>query len=629
MMRKIVGILVPLLAAQGWAQVQIQTAGRGGLLRPYSPKSVSETSFANSERIYSLVRAGQVYLSLNDALALALENNLDIELQRYGPAIADTDVARAVGGGTLRGVPLSVRELPAGVGGPGAPLLTSVGGYTPSGSISPNLGELGGIAQVETNLSVVGASSISAGPPLPVFEPTLTGRLDWNHQSNPQSQLSSYGVNPLWLDNLAGTFGFQKGFATGTSFTAGYTSQRYSANWTRPDYNPFTTATAGVTVTQRLLQGFHLAVNQRYIRIARNNRSVSENVFHQQVIATAASVIRLYWDLVSLYEDVRVKRDGLRVAEMLLENNRAQVESGTLAPIEVKRAQAEVARGRQDLNNSESLLIQQELVLKKVLTRNGLTDERLRGLRLVPLDRIEVPPQDNLGPVEELVAEAFRSRPDLEQARLQISNSEISLRASKNALLPSFDVVAGMQNNALAGQTNQLGLVSPTDPFYLGGAGTLLSQLLARNFPNYGVGFQLNIPLSNRVAQADVVRDQLEIRQSRVRLHSIEQQVRLEIESALIAINRARTAYQAAVETRQLQQEALDAERERYAVGASTSYFVIQNQRDLSQARTTEVIARGNYAKARAALDRALGATLEKNKIQLSDALRGEISRHN
>jgi outer membrane protein len=628
MLARFVSCLALLLAvANGWSQVKVQEAARGGWLRPYSPRFVPEVNFKNSERIYTLVRAGQIYLSLNDALALALENNLDIELQRYSPAIAETDVTRASGGGTLRGVPLSVRELPAGVGGPGAPLLTAVGAATPSGSISPNIGELGGIAQQETSLSVLGTNSTSAGPPLPVFEPTLSGRLDWSHQSNLQSTLSSYGVNPVMLESLSGTFGVQKGFATGTSVSAGYTSQRQSANWIKPDYNPFTMATAGVTVTQRLLQGFRLAVNQRYIRIARNNRQVSENVFHQQVIATAASVIRLYWDLVSLYEDVRVKRDALRVAETLRENNRAQVEAGTLAPIEVKRAQAEVARGRQDLTNAESLLIQQELVLKKVLTRSGMTDERLRGLRLVPLDRIEIPPRDDVRPIEELVGEAYRNRPDLTQARLQISNSEISLRASKNALLPSLDLVAGLQNNALAGQSNLLGVPSGADPFYLGGAGTLLSQLFARNFPNYSVGFQLNVPLRNRVAQADVVRDQLEIRQSQVRLHNIEQQVRLEIESALIALTRARTAFQAAVETRQLQQEALDAERDRYAVGASTSFFVIQSQRDLAQARTTEVIARGNYAKARAALDRATGATLEKNKIQMSDALRGEVSK--
>lgn len=621
------GFTLALLAASVSVHAQVQSSG--GVLGAYKPRAVAETKFANSERIYTLVRAGQVYLSLNDALALALENNLDIELQRYGPMIAAADLERAQGGATLRGVPLSVREQPAGVGGPGAPLLTNVGGSTPSGSISPNIGELGGIAQQETSLSVLGSSATSAGPALPVFEPTLTGKLDWSHQSNLQSTLSSYGVNPVVLSNLAGTFGVQKGFATGTSISAAYTSQRQNANWIKPDYNPYTTATAGVTVTQRLLQGFRLAVNQRYIRIAQNNRTVSENVFRQQVIATASSVIRLYWDLVSLYEDVRVKRDALRVAETLLENNRAQVEAGTLAPIEVKRAQAEVARSRQDLTNSESLLMQQELVLKKVLTRSGMTDERLRGLRLVPLDRIEIPPADDVRPMEEMVAEAYRRRPDLAQARMQITNSEISLRASKNALLPSLDVVAGVQNNALAGQTNLLGTAAGADPFYLGGAGTLLSQLFARNFPNYSVGFQLNVPLRNRVAQADVVRDQLDIRQSQVRLHNVEQQVRLEIESALIALTRARTAYQAAVETRQLQQEALDAERERYAVGASTSYFVIQNQRDLTQAKTTEVIARGNYAKARAALDRALGATLENNKINVADVLRGTLpSRH-
>jgi outer membrane protein TolC len=433
------------------------------------------------------------------------------------------------------------------------------------------------------------------------------------------------GVSALHIDNLGGSFGVQRGFSTGTSVSLGYNSLRQKGNWPGADFNPFMTASLGLTVTQRLLQGFSVGVNRRYIRIANNNLSVSDYVFKEQVISTISSVIRLYWDLVSLNEDVKVKRNAMRISEKLLENNTAQVEVGTLAPIEVKRAQAEVARFRQEVTNSENLLAQQELVLKKVLTRNGLSNASIREARIMPLDRIEISPTDDVQPVQDLVAQAFRDRPDLAEARLQIENSNISLKASRNALLPALDLIGSVQNNALAGQAN--GVLEPgADPFYLGGTGNLLSQVFGHNSPNYTVGVQLSIPLTNRVAQADAVRDQLDLRQSQVRLRNLEEQARLEIESALIALTRSRSAYEAASQTRQLQEEALDAERERYAVGASTSFFIIQYERDLTQAQTTEVIALGNYAKARAALDRALGITLDKYNIQLSEARSGAVS---
>jgi outer membrane protein len=606
-----------------------QAAGwRGPLATRYSPSQVPPVGFRNSGRAGELIRAGQLYLSLEDAVALALENNLDIELQRYGLVMAEAELRRAQGGGALRGIPLSVRELPAGVGGPGAPLLTSIGTYNPAGAASANIGELGGISQQETSYSIT--APFSSGPRVPTYDPALTGSLNWLHQSTPQPTATTTGTQFGESEAASGTFGMEQGFASGASLNFGYTSARQSGNWTKADYNPYTTATAGVIFTQPLLQGFGSAVNQRYVRIARNNQRISDALFRQQVIATVSSVTRLYWDLVSLNQDVRVKREALRLSARLLENNRIQVEAGTLAPIEVKRAQAEVARSRQDLTNSESLLLQQELIVKNVLTRNGGRDPLIAPARVVPLSQIEVPAEDAVEPVQDMLNQASQSRPDLEQARLQIDSARISLSGSRNAMLPQLDLIGSLQNNALSGQANPL-LPSGTtarwsDPFFVGGAGNLLTQMLARNFPNYGVGVQLRIPLRNRVAQADMIRDELQVRQGQVRLQQLENQMRLEIESARIALSRARAAYEAAVETRQLQQEALEAEQQRYEVGASTSFFVIQYQRDLVQAQTTEVIARGSYAKSRAALDRALGRTLEVNHIQIEEAVRGRVS---
>jgi outer membrane protein len=295
-----------------------------------------------------------------------------------------------------------------------------------------------------------------------------------------------------------------------------------------------------------------------------------------------------------------------------------------------------VARSRQDLTNSETLLLQQELVVKNVLTRTGAGDQALRSARIVPLDRIEIPAQEATQPVQDMLAEAFRRRPDIAQARIQIDNSNISLKGSRNGLLPELDLIGNLQNNGLTGQANTLPaapsatglpLVRNPDPFLIGGFGNALSQVFGRNFPNYGIGLQLNIPLRNRTAQADVIRDELQVRQTEVRLRQLENQARLEVENALVAVERARASYGAAVETRQLQEEALGTERERYAVGASTSFFVIQFQRDLAQARTTEVVAENNYAKSRAALERALGTTLINNHVQLDEAYRGQVSR--
>jgi outer membrane protein len=605
--------------------VRVEPPAAGWLMRPYSPKTVSGTDLTNSSRLLSLMRAGVIYLTLQDALALALENNMDIELQRFGPAIAAADRQRAEAGGLLRGIPLTLRELPAGVGGPGGPLLTTVGTFSPSGSVSPNLGELAGIAAQETNLSVLGATPLSSGPAVPLLDPLAFAGISYLHPNIPQNSLSSNGVNPLVANNLAGTAGVQKSFASGASVNVSYSTIRQDANWLKTDYNPFTTAVIGLTVTQPLLKGFGPSLNRRYVRIANNNAQISDFAFKQQVINTVSSVIRLYWDLVSLSEDLRVKREAVHLAETLLENNRVQVEVGTLAPIEVKRAQAEVARSRQDLTNADSLLLQQELVIKKVLTRNGLNNPTLRVARITPLDRIEIPAKDDLPPVTDLLSEAASRRPDVAGARLQIQNSEISLRGSKNGLLPSLDIYGSVAGNGLAGTANPLAPAPLVDPAMIGGLGTLLSQVFSGAYPNYVIGGQLSIPIRNRVAQADVVRDQLDLRQSQVRLQNVEEQVRLELESAVLALSRSREAYDAAVQTRQLQQEALEAEQERYTVGASTSFFVIQIQRDLTQAQTTELIARGNYAKARAALDRALGVTLDKYHLSIAEAKSGIV----
>ena len=639
-------VLGPVLCAQTQADQTPRIVYEGGghwydrFSAPYTPRSVPGVRLENSSRIDGLLRAGNLYLSLPDAIALALENNLDVEFERFWPAMAGTDLERAKGGGTLRGISLTVTEAPQGIGGPAAPLVTAAAsGSLQGATLSSNLTDLAAITPSTSGISITGAVPLSAGPPVPLFDPALTGELLWQRQTTPEVSSLVSGTSALASHGPMGAIGVSQGFSTGGFFGLNFNASRQNTNSARYTYNPYDSSSLGLTFTQPLLRGFGPGVNRRFIRIAQNSRRTADLVFRQQAIATVAGVIRLYDDLVSLIEDVTVKEQTLATAQSLFENNRVSAEQGTLAPVELTRAQAQVAAAEQDLTNSRGYERQQELILKNAITRRGTADARVRDARLVPTTPIEIPANEPVRPTEDLMAQAFRDRPELEEARLQIQNSQIGLQGSRNEVLPQLDLVATAQNSGLAGQSNALAAsaagvssasgaaVLPGDQSLAGGFGTGLSQLFTGRFPSYSVGIQLSLPLRNRVALADMARDEMQVRQWQVRYQGLVNQVRLEVESALIELDRARAAYNAAVETRRLQEQSLQIETERYGVGLSTTFLVLQYQSFVAQARSTEVAARGAYAKARIALERALGATLEAHEISFEEAMRGRVNR--
>ncbi len=606
------------------------------LFRPYRETHVDSVSLVNSPRTYQLIRAGNLYLSLQDAISLTLENNLDVQVARYAPLMARTDIQRAKGGGLLRGITYTVRELPPGEGGPGGLLLTTVGGDTGSSSVvANNNADATLVTGVSNEVTILNPIPASIGSPIPQYDPTANAFLNWQHTSAPQASFDNYGVYNLTTNTTNGGAGYSQGFSTGANLNVTYSSSRYDSNSVNNDYNPYTTAALGFTFTQPLLQGFGIDLNRRYIRIAENQTKAATAVFRLQLVATVYSVIRLYWDFVSLREDIEVKRQALVAAQQLYDDNKAQVDVGTLAVLQLKRAQAEVARTRQDLITSQGLADQQEVLLRNVITRSGSADPALLTVHLIPLDHISVPETEQLEELEDLVDYAIKNRPDLDTERLQLENLQIAFKGARNALLPQLDFVVGATNNAFAGAAipsalvgTLPGSVSPGmfNPAFVGGAGTLFAQLAQRNYPNYGVGFQLTIPLRNRIAQADATRDQLQLRQTDAKLRVALNQVRVEVENARLAVVRARAAYQAAAETRSLQDDALQAEQERLAVGQSTNFNVIQLQRDVEQARSTEIIGAGTYIKAKAALDRVVGRILKTNGVKLDEGLNGIIS---
>lgn len=638
-LRLIGALLLSILAALGQSDRPPEVSKAPW--NPYRAKTVNPVDDNNTPRLYELMRSGNIYLSLSDAIALAIENNLDVQMTRYQLLMADTDVLRAKGGGTLRGIIASTTELPTGVGGPASPLITTpASGTTPATAVPTNLFDLSLVTSGSTTQSIASQAPLpsAAGPPVPQYDPAITGTLMGGHQTILEPDTLTTGNTVYTSDLATAGLNLQQGFSTGMQYNLGFNSTWQSSNSFRDNYNPYSTGTLGLTITQPLLRGFGIAVNRRFITIAKNDRTISDLNFRQQLINVIYGISALYYDLVGLADDVRVKQENLRSAEELHKNTRASVDRGTLAEVELTRADAEVAGAQEDLENSQGLLQEEELIIKNVLTRKGGREPAVRMAHIIPTETLVVPEQEQIPNVTELLPRAMAQRPDLLQSKLELENLQIALKGTRNALLPEVDLVGTFQNNGLAGQPNPLyqsasgsasatGGQNPVDPGFVGGYPSMLSQIFGRSYSTYEVGIQLNLPIRNRVAQADMVRDELQLRTSETRYLQLQNQAELELEDAIIGLHRARIAHQAAVRARVLQAQSLELEQARLEAGLSTPFFVIQYQSNLAQAQSTEVVARGNYFKARAALDRVLGTSLEVNGISFEEAYKGQLPR--
>jgi len=582
------------------------------LTRPYRSVEVPPVSLANSGRLDALLRAGKLYLSLQDTIALALENNIDIEIQRYGPQLADAAVLLAEAGGIARGVSTSVQS---------GPTSAAAGGVGATGGT--------GTAQASnaTSTAVGNTAITNTGTSIPSLDPMFTSAAHFAHQTAPQSSSFTTGINELIQRQDTSGVGYQQSFLTGTTVALNLNNTRTRNNSLRANFNPATSSTLELSFTQHLLQGYGFAVNSRQIVIAKNNREVADLTFKLQVITTAAAIMDLYWDLVAFNENVRVAQQTLATSTKLYNDNKKQVEVGTMAPIEVVSAEAQVATAQQNLTVAETQVLQQETILKAALSRTGTSSPAVADARIIPTDRMRMPDVEPIAPMQDLVAEALSSRPELASNRIQLENSKISLRGSRNALRPSLDLVGNFGTEALAGAVNPILPNNPAPAFFVGGYASVLSQLFRRNFPDYAIGFNLNIPLRNRSAQANVINDELTLRQQQLLLQRQENQVRVDVQNALIAVQQSRAQYNSATKARTLQEQTLDAEQKKYALGASTIYNVILALTNLTQAQAQEVTALGAYSKARVELQQATGQLLNENNISLAEAQKGVVAR--
>jgi outer membrane protein len=602
-------------------------------LAPYSAQHLPPPNLQNTPRMEQLMREGKLYLSMNDAVALALENNLDIAIQRYNLNIADTDILRTQAGASFLGVNSGVVQgTPGGGTGGLSGVIGSGTGGTSAGAGGAGAGT-GGLV----------ISTLGSGPTITSFDPVLTGALQMDRQYSQSSSIFS----PLPVVNLntaTANFSYLQGFHTGTNLAVGFNNTHTTSNNPTTTFSPFLSTGFSFRVTQHLLQGFGLAPNTRLIKIAKNNREITDVAFRLQTITTVDQIENIYWDLVFAYENVRVQQESLAFAQKTLSDTKKQVEIGTLAPIEVVRAQSTVATDQQQLTVAQTNLQLQQLLMKNALSRT-LVDPRLADAEVIPSSTMQLPSQEPVTPIEELVNDALGHRAELAQARINLTNTEISNKAIRNALRPSVDLYAYYGGSGIGGDISAttLGLppcTSPTEfscfsrnrlapPFRetnTVGFGATLNQLVDSSAPDKGVGVSLNIPIRNRVAQATQIRSELEYRQAQMRLQQLENQIRIEVRNAQFAVQQNRASVASAQAAVDLGRQSLDAEQKKYALGASTTTLVLQNETALAQAQSTLMSALAAYEKAQVELNRATGLLLDHAGILISDAERGEVT---
>lgn len=619
-----IGLAVLAAAASGQAQTgfgysngQDYTKGQSifpKVLAPYRYRSVSKPNFTNSTRINQLLRDGKLMLSMNDAIALALENNLDLSIARYNLSIADTDILRAKAGAATQGVNTGIVQ-----GTPGGASVSSTGA---SGSGAGGTSSAAGGAGTGTGGIVT--STTGSGPSVPSFDPTFTAGLSLQHSSTPESTTVLTGTNLLRQNSGVANFGYTQGFATGTTFSIDYNNTRQTTNSRFSELNPLLSSNYRITLQQPLLEGFSIASNKRFIRIAKNNREISDVAFRLQVITTVGQIQNIYWNLVNAYEDMKSKQRALDLANRLLADNEKQVKIGTLAPIEVVRAQSQVASASQDLIVSQTNLQLQQLFMKNAVSRN-LTDAQLTAAEVIPTDTMQLPAVEPVVPTQDLIADALSHRAELAEAYIDLSNREITNKAVKNSLLPSVNLVSWYGTSALAGVQNQFN--TGATPIPTRGFGDTLSSLFGNDNPDYGVGFNVTIPIRNRQAQATQVRSELEYRQAQMRLQQLQNQIRIEVVNAQYALQQNRARVDAAKKGRQLAYETMEAEQKKYALGASTTYNVLQTQQALATAESSLITAMAAYEQSKVSLDTATGLMLTHLGIEVEDAVSGNVTK--
>jgi len=600
------------------------------VLQPYTPQEIAKPNLGNSPRIDSLMRGGKIYLSIDDAVALALENNLDLDIARYNLNIADADLLRAKSGASILGVNTGiVQNTPGGgVGGLGGTVGSGTGGTTVAA----------GGAGTGTNGLV--SSTLGIGAPITSFDPALTGTFQLD--KNDTESVSVFSPVPVVAQNTyTSNFGYTQGFEWGGALSGTFNNTHLTTNNPTSLLTPQLGSNFQFRFTQNLLQGFGFLPNTRFIRIAKNNREISDVAFRLQIITTVDQIENMYWDLVYAYENVRVQQESLTYAQKALEDSKRQAQVGTAPPIQVVSSQSTVATDQQSLIVAQNNLQLQQLLMKNALSRS-IEDPVLAEADVIPTSIFLVPQEEPVTPIQDLINDALRHRAELVESRIDLQSRDINTKAVRNAMLPTLQAFAYYGGSGVGGDVNALvptcsaasgsfcfNPAKAPPPFQNSnsvGYGGTLNQLVNSTSPDKGVGLALSIPLRNRLAQSNQVRAELEYRQAQVRQLQLENQVRIEVRNAQFDVRQNRVSVQAAQSAVDLARQTLDADQQKLKVGLTTQTAILQDAATLTTGESNLVSAKAAYEKSRIELDRATGLLLDHAGIDVADATRGQVT---
>jgi outer membrane protein len=603
---------LPVLAQQTPVGVEPIRPTGSVFLRPYRPVEVPAARLTNSSRIASLIRAGNLYLTVQDAIALALENNIDIEVARYDHTIAEWNLERAQAGGALPGVPSNASAAGSVANGQG------VAGSQAAAGVSANAGG-GGAGGGNSTIAQI-------GPTTQTLDPIIQGAATFSHKTTPEYDAVQSGTPVLISDARVYSTSYQQGFLAGGAVTVSFNNHYLNENAASDVLNPSSAPSLSVSFQQSLMRGFGRAVGGRTIEVRRLNIGISDLNFRTTVDSTIVNVLNAYYALAGDDEALKAKRSALTAAREFLDENRKRVDLGALAQLDVTSAESQLAASEQDVVLAETAFRLQELTLKNLLSRTGVADPLLASAHIVPLDRIAIPSHDALPPVADLVKQALANRSDLAAEKANITTAEISALGTKNGVQPTVIGFGGTSQAGLAGTPRTFFGQTAANPYFVGGLGTATGQVFRRDFPTERVGVYTQAVIQNRLAQADYGIEQLSLRQQQLSTQKDLNQVQVDVTNAVIALEQSRARYEAAVRNRILEEKLLDAERKKFNLGASTPYAVVTQQRDLAAAQSTELGALVSFTNSRISLDQTTGATLEANHVSLAQAHSGKIA---
>jgi outer membrane protein TolC len=605
-------LAVPCLAQN--PPVTVESALVPSYIRPYAAPTVAPIRLHNSSRLDSLIRAGNLYLTVRDALALAIENNLNLEIDRYGPLLADSALERSRAGGPNRGVPSGssqISSVNSGVGVNGTTVSAGLGGGGAGGGGGSNGG---------------GATIQQVGTIVPNYDPTLQSTTNFSHITQPQANTILSQTSSLVQSSRTYNSVFSQGLATGGQVQFRDYQQHFQENSPGDFVNPVASTHMDISLRQPLLQGFGLGLNNRTIRISQINVTAAREQFRSQLLDLVAGVLNLYWDLVAANAEFEARQQALETTQKFFDDTKKEIAAEAIPAIQLPRAEAEVATRRQELLIAQANVRQREILLKEALSHTE--DPILEAASIVTVDRIEVPDADDLPPLRQLVATALAKRPDVAVTKYREQTDEINLAGTANPLLPTSNLSLLSYDRGTAGEGHTVD-GEPPNSYFVGGLGSAEAQVLRHNFPNNQAVIGFTAPFGNRAAQADYGIDQLQHRQSQVIDQKAVNAIVVEVAARMSALRQSHTRYDAAKETSALQRQLLEADQHRFMSGARTTTFdtIMSDQRALVTAQISEGNALAAYARARISLDQVLGETLERYNITLDEGLNGHVER--